>query len=449
MTCTTCEWRPWGTRRPKYGEVRRVRCHRCGRVRDEDPNRPEFGLRRGQKPQSEDGPTRWMDFWSRVGQRFGRIGLPAALKLAAEEVGVDRSTGWRWAHRLDFQSTPKPLCVTPTAWRLLETCVGQFRRGQAARRQEGDVAEWRDDLPAVVSGALDRRKVLLRAITEARLVAAVLAGEDVPSWVDRLMIVTAASSLYRMTKPSSWRALRNDLKVALSQLDDEREWSSDGSLASHGWVGEGKVPGVEDALLRYALQQLGRRAEHEIDPLDRWALRMEHQLGGFLLHTMDATVAFLIAEHWGREQDEPRGRRTTPAELGREGSLWYARLPPGTGPAFDAWLASARSLPEVDRRRVKDWLHGTVLEPTARMLREGLSSDEAWDPVRVTCTGDVIRVTARALNGSAATLEVPPREVTTREGETFFYPAQAVSWDRDRMYFPREGGKGRFLLQFK
>ena len=384
MSCSPCEWQKWGTRVTKYGRVPRVRCRSCGRVRDKDPDRPEVNLRRGQQAVDATGTTRWMDFWSRVGRRFGWIGLPEALKEAAKEVGVSPSTQWRWAQRLDFRTTPKPPWVRQSAWRLLEICLGQYRRGRATRRRDGDVTKWADSvIPEMVRGGdFD----LLRTIAEARLVAAVLAGERIPGWVDRLLDFMGSHRFRADVRASAWREYREHLGAAPLELASGRDADNLSDLMSEWRTGDLANAFVADVLLDHAERVYDMLSDE--DPEDWWL-------------EVDRVFSILgLIEPVARERAQKR--------------LWK-------------WLWRVQDATGTSGLTFRDWFNRSVLDPSVRFFSEPQGPWEIEDVVLLRFTNNGVEVVATASDGTGVTLFHEAPATSRPQGTALILPATACA----------------------
>jgi hypothetical protein len=355
-----------------------------------------------------------MDFWSRVGRRFAWVGLPEALKTAAEEVGVHRSTGWRWAQRLDFEQTPRPPWVDSAAWNLLQVCLSEFRKGHAPRMQLGELASWSDTLPGSRTRLLDPDRALLGAMVDARLVAAILAGERIPCWVDRLPNVMGAnaSTYRRAARPSPWGDLRNGLADALDRLEMEWGLVSPWSPEGRSWLAHGRSLGVQDALLAHAVRELKQDVWYLLDEeADILILEIIHEPRQFFEHVVD------------------------------QPSVWYPPFTQRAEHSFYRWLAQARVVQGFDHRWFGSWIKRRVLRPTERVLEQDLGRGELGDQILITFGEDSARVTAKAMDGSTATIELPRRHLTfVWNGTAVVYPAQTKHGGPDVWILPRAGG---------
>ena len=400
----SCDWRPWGTRSTTYGRVERVRCRICRRVRDKNPNRPAFGLRKGQQRVGADGASRWMDFWSRVGRRFGWAGLPKALEMASEEVGVARSTGWRWVQRIDVDSAPRPKWVSPTTWRFLGTCIEEYRRGRAQRHSLGDISQWVDSCESGWLTDLAESRGVLDAIVDARLVAAVLAGERTPCWVDRIMRITRHGSFHGATRPSVWGELSDALERAAVSYGTHNHRSVKPSAAERTWMAWLRTPGVGDVL--------------------HWEVVDELQ--------------------W-KEELEPDDERIPPFEV--PPSFWRPRRPWGFPTDVAGWRGEADRVPHVDPGWFEHWRREDLFIPARRVFFRAMSAQELLDPVMISWTPTSIEVTAKAGDGTGVRMTVPeqPSEKAGR-GTVVVYPGRMKPASKQAVV-PRDGMGNSILLR--
>lgn len=182
----------WGSYRRRCGEaVRRLRCRTCGATRLGEAKTAEAGLEVGRERLPGEQRSRLESFWARVASRLGSEPWPRALARASAEVGIDRTTGWRWARDHRVEALDVPAGIRREEWDLALLVAREYRRGHNPEPALADPAGWAFEHQSPrPSGfylrAPDDPKRLVEAILEATAVGAAIEGRLVPVWAERL-----------------------------------------------------------------------------------------------------------------------------------------------------------------------------------------------------------------------------------------------------------------------
>lgn len=178
-------------------ERRRQRCSRCRTTRVVNG-----GRRRGAQPgrtRVSSAQTTYAEFWTVLERRFTQVGLTRAAMLAADQVGVEGATIWRWMKCPRPELTNLGASVEPLRLALLDTALHVYRMSfrpatQGSRRAYLPQPELRHWVNA--AGEMNKRpRLQLRehgrwiwaALQRATVVASVVRGKPFPGWIRELV----------------------------------------------------------------------------------------------------------------------------------------------------------------------------------------------------------------------------------------------------------------------